>query len=128
MDEEKTRIVNDLMAKIAEKSAALEEANSMIKKQAEELMMKHLKKTGFSISSVIKDMNLKLDHKEIFCKRLVAKLKRRHPMCKMFKRHDVIYFFGDDRPLVEDLVREEFGNWPEVAAKRAKHANESTGA
>lgn len=122
------RIVHELRQKLIEKSTALDEAYLKIKSQAEELKIRRRKNNGFSIAHVIKDMNLKVDHKEIFCKRLVAKLKRRHPMCKMFKRHDVIYFFGDDRPLVEDLVREEFGNWPEVAAKRAKHANESTGA
>ena len=122
------RIVHELRQKLIEKSTALDEAYLKIKSQAEELKIRRRKNNGFSIAHVIKDMNLKVDHKEIFCKRLVAKLKRRHPMCKMFKRHDVIYFFGDDRPLVEDLVREEFGNWPEIAAKRAKHANESTGA
>ena len=122
------RIVHELRQKLIEKSTALDEAYLKLKPQAEELKMRRRKNNGFSIAHVIKDMNLKVDHKEIFCKRLVAKLKRRHPICKMFKRHDVIYFFGDDRPLVEDLVREEFGNWPEVAAKRAKHANESTGA
>lgn len=122
------RIVHELRQKLIEKSTALDEAYLKIKSQAEELKIRRRKNNGFSIAHVIKDMNLKVDHKEIFCKRLVAKLKRRHPMCKMFKRHDVIYFFGDDRPLVEDLVREEFGNWPEVAAKRAKHVNESTGA
>ena len=122
------RIVHELRQKLIEKSTALDEAYLKIKSQAEELKIRRRKSNGFSIAHVIKDMNLKVDHKEIFCKRLVAKLKRRHPMCKMFKRHDVIYFFGDDRPLVEDLVREEFGNWPEIAAKRAKHANESTGA
>jgi len=122
------RIVHELRQKLIEKSTALDEAYLKIKSQAEELKIRRRKNNGFSIAHVIKDMNLKVDHKEIFCKRLVAKLKRRHPMCKMFKRHDVVYFFGDDRPLVEDLVREEFGNWPEVAAKRAKHANESTGA
>lgn len=122
------RIVHELRQKLIEKSTALDEAYLKIKSQAEELKIRRRKNNGFSIAHVIKDMNLKVDHKEIFCKRLVAKLKRRHPMCKMFKRHDVVYFFGDDRPLVEDLVREEFGNWPEVAAKRAKHANESTDA
>jgi hypothetical protein len=116
MDEEKTRIVNDLMAKIAEKSAALEEANAMIREQADELTTKRLKKTGFTISSVINDMNLKISTKEKFCKRLVAKLKRRYPECRLFKQNDVVHFFNEDKKLIEELVREEFFLWQQASA------------
>ena len=69
--------------------------------------MKRLKKTAFSISNVINDMNLKLESKDFFCKKIVSKFKTRYPDHKTFKRHAAVCFFGEDRGRVEELVLEE---------------------
>ena len=105
-EEEKMRLVNDLIQKLE----AEKQASAVMKTQLsghESLQeCKKRKKSGFSLTSVISDKGWKIENKEAFCKKVVAKYKTSFPTNETFLRHGLIHFYAEDKQVVEMLLQQ----------------------
>ena len=108
VQEDRDRVVRELIAQLEAKSMALDEANAEIREIKAEQDAKRRKHTGFTVSDVLKAKGLTVGAREVFCKRLIAKFKALHPERAMFKRNDVACFCVEDRLIVEKMVDTEY--------------------
>lgn len=109
-EEANRRVVSELIAKLEAKTLALDEANAKLRQHETDRETKKRKQAGFTMGDLMQDEQTMLwsnTARDTFCRKVISLFKTRHPDRGTFKRHGAVYFFSEDRPAVEELIKEE---------------------
>ena len=102
LKQDNKRMADELKAK----TEALDASNAKLKEIELNEAIEIQKKNGFCVSDIVSEKELSV--KETFCKSVILRFKQLYPERQTFKRHNVVFFFANDRTTVEALVQEEY--------------------
>ena len=102
------QLTKKLKAQLEYKSNELLVANDIIKEMTAENETKRRKLAAFTVGSLIgRELNLTQTYKEQLCKKVISNYRTRFPEREVLKKHGAVFFYEEDRPIVEALLLEE---------------------